>query len=123
MHQELEHAEHHDVMRAKRSITDIRSFVEEMPYARIAADGFARAAFERLLQRVSDTSRPVAARWKSEHPAVQWSMIGGIGDELQYAYDHVDLPVIWKIYENDLVPLEAAIDSVLATHSPKASLP
>ena len=31
----------------------------------------------------------------------------------------VELPTLWAIYENDLDPLEAAIDAMLAAHAPK----
>jgi uncharacterized protein with HEPN domain len=123
MHRDLDEAERDDLMRAKRRIVEIRSFAGERSYPLIATDRFACAAFERLLQIVSDTSRPVAARWKSEYPAVRWSTIGAIGDELEYAYDRVDLPTIWNVYVSDLNPLEAAIDAMLAAHSPKDGSP
>ena len=35
-----------------------------------------------------------------------------------YAYDTVDLSVLWAVYADDLDPLERAVDAMLAAHPP-----
>jgi uncharacterized protein with HEPN domain len=83
----------------------------------LAGDRFARMALERLLEIISEASRHLPQEWKQSLGAdVPWSNIASVGNVLRHTYDRVELSVLWSIYENDLDPLERAIDTMLATH-------
>ena len=41
----------------------------------------------------------------------------GLGNLLRHVYHHASVPILWAIYTNDLDPLEAAIDAMLAAHA------
>lgn len=82
----------------------------------VERDDDTRAAFERYLEILCEAVRHLPGEWKSEHPQIPWQNIAGLGNVLRHAYDRVDLPTLWAIYERDLDPLERAIDAMLAAH-------
>lgn len=41
-----------------------------------------------------------------------------LGNHLRHAYHRTDIGALWSIYEDDLDPLEAAVDAMLAAHDP-----
>jgi len=70
---------------------------------------------------VSEASRNIPDKWKNElGEGIPWRQIAGLGNLLRHAYDQVNAEVFWQIYENDLDPLEAAIDAMLAAHGQHA---
>lgn len=48
-----------------------------------------------------------------------WRDIANFGNVLRHAYDGVDVEVLWSVNENDLAPLEQAIDAMLVAHPPE----
>ncbi len=72
---------------------------------------------ERFIEIISEASRHIPAEWKSLHGAdVPWVKVANIGNVIRHAYDHVEVSRLWAIYENDLDPLEAAIDAMIASY-------
>jgi uncharacterized protein with HEPN domain len=54
-------------------------------------------------------------------PGQPWRDIRGIGNHLRHAYDSLDAMLIWKVYQDDLPSLKAAVSNAL--HSIDASEP
>ena len=78
------------------------------------ADAVTRAAFERFLEILSEASRSVPDEWKAEFgPKIPWRSIADLGNALRHAYHRTDTRLLWSVYEDDLGPLEAAIDAML----------
>lgn len=78
-------------------------------------DPIVRAALERFLEIVSEASRHVPAKLKSSHgPNLPWRNIADLGNILRHAYRNVDVDILWNIYANDLAPLKASIEKMLA---------
>ncbi|RYE58446.1 MAG: DUF86 domain-containing protein, partial [Rhizobiaceae bacterium] len=99
----------------KVAIGQIRGLLDGHSLADIQSDLIARLAFERLLQIISEASRGVPDEWKvSIAPAVNWRRLADLGNRLRHVYDAVDLGILWGIYTDDLDPLEAAIDAMIA---------
>lgn len=42
--------------------------------------------------------------------------MGDLGNVLRHAYHRTDVRALWSVYEDDLDPLEAAVDDMLAVH-------
>jgi uncharacterized protein with HEPN domain len=104
----------------KDSIGDIRDLLEGRSEAEIAQDKSSRLALERLFEIISEASRHIPQEWRASLGSnVPWSKIAGVGNILRHAYDRVELGVLWAVYENDLDPLEAAIDAMIEAHRPK----
>lgn len=103
----------------KRAISDIRTILDGVTYDRMGSDVLIRAAFERLLEVVSEASRHLPEEWQREHGApVPWHDVRNIGNILRHTYHLVEYPILWRIYTDHLDPLEAAIDAMIAAHGP-----
>jgi uncharacterized protein with HEPN domain len=51
---------------------------------------------------------------KARHPEVPWRDNGAIGNVLRHEYPAVDRDIIWRIATEDMRPLAAAVDHLLA---------
>ena len=101
----------------KQSILAIRSLLAGKTFDEMYNDAVIRAAFERFLEILSEASRSVPETWKTElGPNIPWRQVGDLGNTLRHAYHRTDSRLLWSVYENDLGPLEQAIDRMLAAH-------
>jgi uncharacterized protein with HEPN domain len=101
----------------KQSILAIRQLLADHTFDSMYADIVVRAAFERFLEILSEASRSIPEQWKQEHgPAIPWRQVADLGNILRHAYHRADAKMLWEVYENDLTPLESAIDGMLAEH-------
>ncbi len=107
----------------KDNIAAIRELLEGRSAEDIEDDRVTRAAFERFVEIISEASRHLPEAWKAERGDIAWRRMADVGNIIRHAYDAVDLPTLWRIYQDDLDPLEAAIDAMLAAHSPEDSAP
>ena len=78
------------------------------------ADPDLAAAVERYLERLSEASRHVPQDLKDKHPAIDWRGVAGIGNVLRHAYDQVSDHRVLQTVTEDLAPLKAAIEAMLA---------
>ena len=101
----------------KDCIVGIRSILEGKTFEEARAETVVWLAFERYLQILSEASRHIPASWKTQFGRdLPWQNIADLGNVLRHAYDRANAAVYWSIHENDLDPLEAAIDAMLAAH-------
>ena len=63
-----------------------------------------------LGESVKGLSPPLKAR----HPGVPWKQMAGIRDVVNHKYYGLDLTTIWNTIENDLPPLKASVERILA---------
>lgn len=47
------------------------------------------------------------------YPHIPWRQIAGFRDVLIHNYDRIDLDVVWQAIEDDIEPLEQAINAML----------
>jgi uncharacterized protein with HEPN domain len=114
----------HRLEHIKESIGHIRSLLAGKSEDDLREDRVARAALERFLEIISEASRHVPAEWKAaEGSSIPWSRIASFGNILRHVYEQVDVGVLWAVYVDDLDPLEAAIDAMIAAHAPKDPSP
>lgn len=101
----------------KQSITDIRTLLAGARVDDLTRDRAKRAAFERFLEILSEASRHVPEEWRQTHsPDIPWRRIGDLGNHIRHAYHKVDVGILWQVYEEDLDPLEAAIDRMMTAY-------
>ncbi len=105
------------VAHVKDAISGVREVLDGMSFDEAESSRVVWPAFQRYLEILSEASRHIPAAWKAEHGSdVPWQQIAHLGDRLRHAYQRVEAPILWAIYLNDLDPLEAAIDRMLAAH-------
>lgn len=110
------------VQHIKDSIRIIRAALAGKSYEQAYADRTAWLAFERCIEIISEASRKIPAGWKTAHGTdVPWRDVASIGNTLRHAYHQVVGARLWQVYLNDLDPLEAAIDAMLAANPTRLS--
>jgi len=112
-----------NVRAIKENAAHMRALAHERGFAGIENDIVARAAFERLLQRVSDAARAIPGEWKSRRGDVGWQTVIDLGDVIAEDYDRLDLRHLWEVFETHLDPLEAAVDALTADHARRKASP
>ena len=100
----------------KTYIAATRSLLHGKSLLEAEGDVNVRAAFERFLEIISEASRRLPETWKAEHSDVPWRRIADLGNVIRHAYDGVDLPTLWLIYQDEFGPLERAVDAMLVAH-------
>jgi len=103
----------------KTAIADIRTILSGASYDQMVSDVVIRSAFERQLEIISEASRHLPEEWQLAHGShVPWHDVRNIGNILRHTYHLVEYPVLWRVYTDHIDPLEAAIDAMIAAHSP-----
>ncbi len=98
-----------------------------LDYAREAADmtqGRVRAdldtdrmfnlALVRLVEVVGEAASWIESDFRALHPQVPWSDIVATRNRLIHEYDQVDMNRIWRIVQDDIPPLIAQLESIIA---------
>jgi uncharacterized protein with HEPN domain len=68
-----------------------------------------RRAVERCVEMISEATRHIPERWKSEFPAIPWREIAAIGNLLRHEYYRIDNVLMWKIATQSLPELRPVI--------------
>jgi uncharacterized protein with HEPN domain len=82
-------------------------------YADFERGRLTRDAVERCLLRISEAARKLEGVVDSIASDQPWADIRSLGNVIRHEYDAVDPAVIWKIIEDDLPPLENAVQAAI----------
>jgi len=77
-------------------------------------DWLLRHGAQRAIEIISEASRHVPDELKTNHPNIRWRSIAGIGNVLRHEYHAISDRVIWKVIEDELPPLKAAVEKIRA---------
>ena len=103
----------------KTSINALRAMLHGKSFAVAQADEVTRLAAARCVEIISEASRHIPNHMKQELGAgIPWRNVANTGNILRHAYHREEFEAIWAIYTDDLDPLEAAIDAMLAATPP-----
>lgn len=108
----------------KDAIVKLRTILAGKTYEVVIADLALWPAFVRYLEIISEASRHIEEPWRSRFgPGIAWRSLADLGNHLRHVYDKVEGRTLWAIYVDDLDPLEAAIDRMIAAHGAPLSPP
>lgn len=111
---------HDRLLHVKAAINDVRDAVGGLTMDVVETTRMPRLAFERAIEIISEASRSIPDDLKQTcGPDIPWNDIAAIGNLLRHAYHRTSLKALWAIYTNDLDPLEAAIDRMIAAIPPE----
>jgi uncharacterized protein with HEPN domain len=96
------------------AIGRIRSEMAGVTIDAFEADWRKRWLVERGVEIISEASRHLSDELKARHPQIPWSKVAGIGNVLRHEYEGVAPPVMWKLAQEDLTPLERVCREELA---------
>ena len=91
----------------------IAEYTGGQKYADFAQDRLTRDAVERCLLRISEAARKLEGIIDDIASDQPWSDIRSLGNVIRHEYDAVDPAVIWKIVEDDLGSLRAAVEAAI----------
>ena len=69
---------------------------------------------ERGVEIISEASCRLTEELKLRHPEIPWAKVAGIGNVLRGEYESISAPVMWKLVQDDLTPLEKVCREELA---------
>jgi uncharacterized protein with HEPN domain len=91
------------------AIAAVRDFTSE-GQAVFMADLKTQSAVIRQIEIIGEAVKQLSDNAKAAEPGTPWRLIAGTRDRLIHAYFQVDLAAVWAMVEQDLPPLQAAID-------------
>jgi uncharacterized protein with HEPN domain len=69
----------------------------------------------RLLEIIGEAASRVPIDGRSRYPDIPWPQIIGMRNRLIHGYNSVDFDILWQTAREDLPPLIAALESILAS--------
>ena len=96
------------------AIENIRSEMAGVALDAFEADWRKRWLVERGVEIISEASRYLTDELKARHPKIAWPKVAGIGNVLRHDYESIAAPVMWKLVQDDLSPLEKVCREELA---------
>jgi uncharacterized protein with HEPN domain len=68
----------------------------------------------RLLEILGEAANKVPSDERAKYPQIPWPELVGLRNRLIHGYDQVDLDILWQIVTQDLPPLVAELDKIVA---------
>lgn len=100
-----------DVLDAIGAIEDAASDHTRGSFAKTA---FAQRGIERLLEIISEAVRHLPDDLLALRPKIAWADIRAISNLIRHEYWRVDPDIVWAVVTDDLPPLRAATEHLLA---------
>lgn len=95
------------------NIDRIVSYIADFDKHGLQANGQARDAVERCLERVCEAAVRLGKTASELMPGQSWANIRGLGNWLRRAYDRVSFDVVWDALQHDLPSLRAAASAAI----------
>ncbi len=102
------------MLNAARTAQD---FTRERSRADLDTDAMLSLALVRLLEIVGEAAKNTPQSTKDDAPQIPWREIAATRDRLIHGYFDVDLDIVWQIITQDLPPLIAALEALIALES------
>lgn len=80
-------------------------------------DRLLNLALTRLLEIVGEAAGRVPKDLCEKHTEIPWPQIVSLRNRLIHGYDSVDFDILWQILTNDLPPLIAGLELIIATEA------
>jgi uncharacterized protein with HEPN domain len=96
------------------AIDHIRSEMAGLSIEAFEADWRKQWLVERGVEIISEASRHLTDELKARHPEIPWPKVAGIGNVLRHDYASIAAPIMWKLVQDDLPPLERVCREELA---------
>ncbi len=99
------------------AIDSIQSILADQTQESLDIDRTRRLALERAFEIVCEASRYVPADVKAQETAIDWRKMNDLGNLLRHAYHLVNISRLVVIAKNDLPPLKAFVERIVAEES------
>lgn len=107
-----------DALARVQHMLDYAREAEDMAQGRVRADldtdRMFNLALVRLVEVVGEAASHVEGDFRALHPQAPWRDIVATRNRLIHEYYQVDLNRIWRIVQDDIPPLIAQLESIIA---------
>jgi len=90
------------------------AFIEGQSRSDLAADRKLALALARCIEIVGEAAANVSLEGQARIPGIPWRSIVGMRNRVVHAYFDVDLDRLWDTVTDDLPPLVAELERILA---------
>jgi len=91
------------------------SLAQSRSRADLETDRLLNLALVRLLEIIGEAASRVPIEDRPHYPDIPWPQIIGMRNRLIHGYDSVDFDILWQTVREDLPPLIAALENILAS--------
>jgi uncharacterized protein with HEPN domain len=108
---------HENLVRLRHMLAHAReavAMVAGKERERLRSDRMLELALVRLIDIVGEAAARVSPEGQSKYSSIPWRQVVGMRNRLVHRYDRVDLDVLWDTIEDDLPPLIAKLERVVA---------
>jgi len=95
-------------------VARIRAMVRGRTRAGFDADEVRQLALLHLIQVLGEAASRASAAFRDAHPEIPWGQIVGMRNRIVHGYDEVDPDMVWRVATEDVEPLVAALERIVA---------
>ena len=95
------------------SIEKIELFVKNISKDEFLKDIKLQDAIVRRIEIIGEAVKNLSVNFRNKYANVPWSDIAGMRDKLMHHYFGVDLEIVWKAIQKDLIDLKENIKKIL----------
>jgi uncharacterized protein with HEPN domain len=96
------------------AVRRIRAIVGGRTRDAFEADEVRQLALSHLIQLLGEAASRTSAAFRDAHPEVPWGQLVGMRNRIVHGYDHVDPDIVWRVATEDVEPVLAALERILA---------
>jgi len=101
------------VLHMRDACRSVARFLHGRSRGDLDQDEMLRFALVRAVEIVGEAAAKVSAETRQRAPGIPWREAVGIRNRLIHAYFDVDLDVLWRTAQDDLPPLQQALQALL----------
>jgi uncharacterized protein with HEPN domain len=92
----------------------IRAVVRPHTHESFDADEVTHLALLHLIQRLGEAASRLTSDFRAAHEEFPWAEMIGMRNRIVHSYDDLDAEIVWRVATDDIEPVVAALERVLA---------
>jgi uncharacterized protein with HEPN domain len=96
------------------AVRRIRDVVRGQTRQAFEADEIRQLALLHLIQMLGEAASRTSAAFRDAHPELPWGQMVGMRNRIVHGYDHLDPDIVWRVATEDVEPVLAALERMLA---------
>jgi uncharacterized protein with HEPN domain len=96
------------------AVRRIRAVIRGRTRDAFETDEIRQLALLHLIQVLGETASRTTAAFRDAHPELPWAQMTGMRNRIVHGYDDVDPDIVWRVATEDVEPVLAALERILA---------